>query len=91
MSPSRYGAVLGPSDLDFLQRVFDRICEGRSLSASSAEAETVAASLVRLWKSGYHDEETLRTLAELRLLDSDTASQQSVVAISSNFEKSCEG
>ena len=73
MSPSRYGAVLGPSDLDFLQRVFDRICEGRSLSRTSAKAEAVAASLVRLWQSGHSDEERLRTLAELRLLDSDMA------------------
>ena len=62
MPLSQFRKSLDSADLNLLQRVLGRTCEERGLAFSSAEAEAIAANLVRLWQSGRRDEENLQRL-----------------------------
>lgn len=48
--------IIYPSDLEVLERVLARVWDSRS---DAEYGEDIAAALVRLWKSGVTDEETL--------------------------------
>jgi hypothetical protein len=59
MPLSQFRESLDSADLDLLQRVLGHTCKEQGIAFSSAEAEAIAAHLVRLWQSGRHDEENL--------------------------------
>jgi hypothetical protein len=61
--------TIRPEQLDMLQRVFDRACVSGHLGKQSPQAEGMAATLFRLFKSGIEDEETLlEMLAQIEFL-----------------------
>jgi hypothetical protein len=54
--------ALGPQELAMLQRVFDFVCETRSLGRESSDATHVAAYLVDLYERGVRQERQLMAM-----------------------------
>lgn len=60
MPLSGYSGVFCPADLDFVQRVFDRLCEERRLARKDREQrEDLARIVICLYQRGLTDEDEL--------------------------------
>ena len=59
MSAAAGHAYLTPADLSMLGRAFALVCSAKAIASSSAEAELVAAELIRAFQSGVRDENRL--------------------------------
>jgi hypothetical protein len=66
MPLSRYSGTFEPEDLEFLQRVFDKVAKQRGLSSDDTEkAEKLAAEIVLLFSQGaVREADLMRGLAQ---------------------------
>lgn len=64
----RYSGAFDPSELDLLQRVFDKLCEKRLLRKEDDEQkEFLAVEIMSAFRNGITDEDDLlRTLSTRR-------------------------
>ncbi|AZO48911.1 RNA-binding protein [Mesorhizobium sp. M4B.F.Ca.ET.215.01.1.1] len=61
--------ILVPSDLELLQRVFDRLCDERRLAQKDKEQrEDLAAEIVSAFRNGIADETELLRAISKRLM-----------------------
>lgn len=68
MQSTRHFGIYCPSELDLLQRVFERLCGERRLAKKDREQrETLAAEVIRVFAGGIADEaELLRAISKRR-------------------------
>jgi hypothetical protein len=59
---STKAATLSPTELVFLQRVFDLACQKRGVELQSPAAATLAVTLIDLYRVGIHDERQLMSM-----------------------------
>ena len=53
------GKVITPTELDMLQRVFNRLCQHKNMPTTGPRAEAEAAYLVALFSDGLNTDELL--------------------------------
>ncbi|WP_181170724.1 MULTISPECIES: RNA-binding protein [unclassified Mesorhizobium] len=69
MAFKKYRGIYTPSDIDLLQRVFDRLCSERRLALKDEEQrDYLACEVIAAFDSGVADETELwRSLSRLRV------------------------
>lgn len=60
MNPAILTNTFEPSDLAFLQRLFDHLCAERGLPGGSLAANDLAAKIIQLYQQGVRDERDLQ-------------------------------
>ncbi|MGN6583744.1 MAG: hypothetical protein ACTHJV_08580 [Rhizobiaceae bacterium] len=67
-STTHYPQFLRPSDLTMVRRVLQQICVEKAIAVPSAEADTLAASLIHAFQHGAREEKGLiEAVEQIRL------------------------